>query len=173
MHSSSSPSRVRLQQLVAQLNTIQSGRPWIGQTYQGVWDGLPEASFFVRPLPQLHSVAELLSHLTLWRQETILKIKTGTGSKTCEDPENWRDNHFLRQKGWAVLRAEYDDSLDTIVALLSERDDSFLDQLYYDTDFKGRFPYSFVLEGMLHHDLYHLGQLGSVCRLLREGFPKA
>ena len=33
-----------------------------------------------------HSVAETLSHLTVWRNESLLKISTGEGSITDNDP---------------------------------------------------------------------------------------
>ncbi|WP_255420549.1 hypothetical protein [Aquimarina sp. AD10] len=39
---------------------------------------------------------------------------------------------------------------------------------YYDTDFKGNYEYSFLLNGMLHHDIYHLGQLGLIIKYLKQ-----
>jgi hypothetical protein len=52
--------------------------------------------------------------------------------------------------------------------LLQSKDDQFLDEHYYDIDFKGTYPYSFAIEGMLHHDIYHLGQMGLVIKLIKE-----
>jgi len=45
---------------------------------------------------------------------------------------------------------------------------NFLTEEYYDTDFKGNYQYLFVIEGMIHHDIYHLGQIGIVIKLLKE-----
>ena len=110
---------------------------------------------------------KFLSHLTLWRTETILKIKTGEGSKTDECEENWLPLQKLKKKGWEKIKSDYDQSLSDIIELLEEREDSFLDELYFDTDFKDHYPYRFVINGMLHHDLYHLGQLGIIIKYLK------
>jgi len=60
-----------------QLNEVQEGKIWIGENFKKKLDTISEDEAFTRPIPTLHSVAELISHLTVWRKETILKIKTG------------------------------------------------------------------------------------------------
>jgi hypothetical protein len=52
--------------------------------------------------------------------------------------------------------------------LLRTKVDDFLLEKYYDTDFKGYYPYKFVVHGMLHHDVYHLGQLGLIIKFLKR-----
>lgn len=156
-----------IQHLIAQYKEVQTGYLWMGGTYAKRLSEIAEEDFFVRPRPALHSIAEIISHLTLWRQETILKIETGQGSKTDQCEENWLPNEKLKPLGWTHLQKEYDSSLERIIELLSDKDDSFLDEEYYDTDFKGHYPYSFVLNGMLHHDLYHLGQIGIIIKYLK------
>ncbi len=71
--------------------------------------------FFTRPIKDLHSIAEIISHLTLWRMETILKIRTGTGSKTEDCEENWLTNDKLEPLGWRYLKLEYDKSLTELI----------------------------------------------------------
>ena len=72
-------------------------------------------------------------------------------------------------KGWARIKSDYDSSLSELIELLKRKDDVFLNDKYYDTDFKGEYEYSFLLNGMLHHDIYHLGQLGIIIKFLNEG----
>ena len=127
-----------------------------------------ESYYFVKPLPEMHSVAEMIAHMTLWRSEAILKIQTGQGSKTDDCPENWPANEALKQKGWSAVWGQYEKSLENLVIELEKKDDRFLDELYYDTDFKGKFPYRFAIEGILHHDLYHLGQIALVMKLVKS-----
>lgn len=66
---------------------------------------------FIRPLPDLHSVAEITSHLTFWRNEALIKIKIGAGTKTDDCEENWLPNRVLEEKGWKTILNEYDQSL--------------------------------------------------------------
>lgn len=160
--------KTNLNSLIFQLKETKSGKPWIGSSFDKKLSTLNNEEFFRRPLQNLHSVAELISHLTIWRKETVLKIKTGEGSITDKDPLNWQDLENLKIVGRKKLMEDFDQSLDDIIELLQDKNDDFLDQCYYDTDFKDTYPYSFVLLGMLHHDLYHLGQIGIIVKFLND-----
>ncbi len=152
--------------IIQQYKDVQNGTLWIGSTIGSKLNQIDEQMVFTRPLESLHSIAEIISHLTLWRKETILKIQTGKGSKTDDCAENWLPNDQLEPKGWHRIKSEYDDTLIALIALLDSKDDAFLEEKYYDTDFKGHYPYRFIIDGMLHHDLYHLGQLGIIIKHL-------
>ncbi|WP_422862066.1 DinB family protein [Flagellimonas sp. W118] len=160
--------RYLIENIIKQYQDVQNSKLWIGSTFTSKLNQVDESLVFTRPIEGLHSIAEIISHLTLWRKETILKIQTGQGSKTDDCEENWLSNDKLKPLGWQHLKSEYDKSLTELIDLLKSKDDQFLNELYYDTDFKGDYPYSFVLYGMLHHDLYHLGQLGIIIKYLRE-----
>lgn len=160
--------RYLIENIIQQYQDVQNSKLWIGSTFTSKLNQVDESLVFTRPIEGLHSIAEIISHLTLWRKETILKIQTGQGSKTDDCEENWLSNDKLKPLGWQHLKSEYDKSLTELIDLLKSKDDKFLNQLYYDTDFKGDYPYSFVLYGMLHHDLYHLGQLGIIIKYLKE-----
>ncbi len=155
-----------IQHIIQQLEEIQNGYLWIGSNYERKLKQVSNEDFFKRPLENLLSVAEILSHLTLWREETILKINTGKGSKTDQCEENWLPNDQLRLKGIETIISEYNNSLKEIVRLLHTKDDSFLDLEYYDTDFKGNYTFRWLLQGMIQHDVYHLGQIGIVIKFL-------
>ncbi len=157
-----------IENIIQQLKEIQNGKLWIGSTFDSKLNQVNENAFFLRPIENLHSVAEIISHLTLWRKETILKIHTGKGSKTDDCEENWLTNDKLKIIGWKSIKSQYDNSLLELIELLREKDDKFLSEQYYDTDFKGYYKYRFVINGMLHHDIYHLGQLGIIINYLKE-----
>ncbi len=159
---------VLIQHIIEQLKEIQEGKPWIGSTYKSKLEGIDSDLVFERPHPDLHSVADIISHMNLWRREAILKIETGKGSKTDACEENWLPENKLKAIGWTALKSEYDATLNRIISLLEEKEDSFLEVEYYDTDFKAMYPYSFLLKGMLHHDIYHLGQLGIIIKRLKS-----
>ena len=158
-----------LKNIIKQLKDFEKGKIWIGTNYNEKLNSISEKDVFIRPFPNLHSISEIISHLTVWRNETILKIKTGEGSITDDCEENWLTNDKLIEKGWNKIISEYKDSLSELIEILETKDDSFLNEKYFDTDFKDYFEYQFVVYGMLHHDIYHLGQLGIIIKLLKEG----
>lgn len=160
--------KIRITEIIQQLEEVQSGKLWIGSNFDVKLKSIEEDSAFLRPINSLHSVAEIIAHLTLWRKETILKVQTGQGSKTDDCEENWLTNDQLKLMTWKVIKSNYDHTLSELIELLKLKDDDFLKELYYDTDFKGHYPYRFVINGMLHHDIYHLGQLGIIVKHLKE-----
>ena len=166
-----SASNTLVNNLTLQFQTIQNGKNWVGSSYTGMLGKVAEDRYFESPAEGLHSVAALFSHMNLWRQEAIIKIKTGRGEKTDDCPENWLDLESLKTKGWSVIKAEHDQSIAELIGLLKQRDDAFLLQEYYDPDFKGNYTYSWLLNGLLHHDIYHLGQLGITVKFLIKSTP--
>ena len=157
--------RILIDDLIVQLIQIQRGKNWIGINFQQQLKSLTEKEFYHQE-NSMHSIAEIISHLITWRKETIIKIKTGKGSITDDHPSNWQSNEALKSIGKYQLLRNYEESLAALVALLKSKNDSFLDESYFDTDFKGYYPYSFVVKGMIHHDLYHLGQIGLIIKLM-------
>ena len=160
--------RSLIEHIIEQYQKVQNGKLWIGSTFTSKLSQVDESTVFERPIEGLHSIAEIISHLTLWRKETILKIETGKGSKTDDCEENWLTNDKLKLIGWQNIKSEYDKTLTDLIDLLKSKDDEFLNEEYYDTDFKGNYKYSFIINGMLHHDIYHLGQLGIIIKYLKE-----
>jgi len=157
--------RIRIDDLIVQLIQIQSGKNWIGVNFQQQLKSLTEEEFYHQE-NSMHSIAEIISHLITWRKETIIKMNTGKGSITEDHPSNWQSNDAIKSIGKYQLLRNYEESLAELVALLKRKNDAFLDETYFDTDFKGYYPYSFVVKGMIHHDLYHLGQIGLIIKLM-------
>ncbi|MFK7770982.1 MAG: DinB family protein [Saprospiraceae bacterium] len=159
--------QIVIEYIIKQLLDNQEGKVWVGSTYAKKLKNINEENAFIRPDSGLHSVAEIISHLTTWQKETILKVKTGKGKLTDDCEENWYSNERLKEKTWGKLLEEYQTSLLELIELLKTKDDSFLEEEYYDPDFKGNYPYSFIINGMLHHNIYHLGQLGIIIKYLK------
>ncbi len=156
-----------IQNIIQQLEDVQQGKPWIGSTFVSKLNQVDENEYFKRPIEDLHSVAEIISHLTLWRSEAILKFKTGKGSKTDDCEENWLPNDKLKVIGWDKIKSSYDKTLSDLIALLRIKNDDFLSKQYFDTDFKGYYTYNWLLSGMIQHDVYHLGQIGIIIKYLK------
>ena len=141
--------KVLIDNIIRQLEDVQSGSLWMGESFEKKIGVISEEKVFIRPLPGLHSVAELIAHLTVWRQETILKVKTGKGSLTDDSEQNWRSNEALKTVGWQKIKTSYQNSLNELIELLKDKEDSFLAEEYFDNDFNGNYNYLFVIEGML------------------------
>ena len=160
------PMQPELKTIISQLKDIQNGKLWMGANFSSRLEKITDKEAFIQPVKNMHSVAELLSHLTAWRKDAILKIRTGAGKLTENQKENWPPAEELVQLGWAKVKSDYEQSLHELLNVLETKDDSFLEETYHDTDYKSEYTYRFLVQGLLHHDIYHLGQLGITIKYL-------
>jgi len=159
--------KVLIENIIKQLQEIQEGKIWIGTSFNEKFSLISEAAAFKVVHKDTHTIAEIVTHLTIWRNESCLKIETTKGSLTDENGADWLDNSELKKLGWDKIKDDYEKSFKKLIILLQSKKDVFLKEQYYDTDYKDYFEYQFLINGMLHHDLYHLGQLGLLIKILK------
>ena len=157
---------ILIKEITRQFLNIHRGRNWFGQSFQVKLQDLDDALYFERPYPGIHSVAELIAHGTAWRKDAVRKIQTGKGTLTEASEEDWPEPDQLKKKGWDAIYQEYVESVDLFIQCLEDRNDEFLNEEYSDPEFNGNYPYGFTINGIVQHDLYHLGQLGLVAKML-------
>jgi hypothetical protein len=158
--------QVLIHNLIEQFSDVRRGKLWMGENFEAKLSRLSGDDPFTPFDPDTHCAAEIIAHLTAWRLDALLKIETGKGRLRDHEQENWPPMPLLREKGWAHILRDFDESLEALIGLLRQRDDTFLHQTYYDQDYGGEYPYAYLLYGLLHHDLYHLGQLGLILKKL-------
>jgi uncharacterized damage-inducible protein DinB len=147
--------------LTRQLSEAIDGEPWIDETFSKKLSSLSEEQAFTRPLPSVHSVAELVSHLLEWRISVLSILEGGTRTITMDSPANWKDNDTLRREGWDILKENFYKSQQDIITFLGQQNDDYLEQVD-----KEQHSYLYYSEGLIHHDMYHLGQIGLVIKML-------
>jgi hypothetical protein len=149
---------------VEELRSLIDGPLWIDENFNKKLDLITEDSAFVSPIPGYNSVAQILAHLTVWRLSTLSILQGGKRTLTMNSPENWPSNDELKQKGWVQLKKEFFKSQQKLVDLLKAKDDSFLDLPAAGTGD----PYGYYIRGLIHHDMYHLGQIGLVIKWTKD-----
>lgn len=147
--------------ITQQLQDIQDGENWLDENFKKKIEPISEKQAFTRPIPQMHSVAELISHLIEWRKESIRKLKGGKAKLSVESSENWRSNKELRKVGWNKLKSEFYKSQQELIQLIADKPDDYLDKEY-----RNQYKFRYLIDGLVHHDLYHLGQIGITIKFL-------
>ncbi len=153
--------QILINDLVRQLNEIQDGSLWFDQCFKEKIDQLSDDDAFSRPIPQVHSVAEHISHILAWRKECLLRFN-GQMTDLMNSPDDWKDNTALRNIGWTDLKQLFYESTVTLISAIKDQDDSFLNTTVSDTGYN----FHYLIEGIIQHDLYHLGQIGITIKLL-------
>lgn len=158
-------SRKIVENIIVQLGDIQNGKTWYGDNLENKIEPISETLAFERPIPGVHSVAELISHIWVWRMHAIKLLQGQKSNLNVESPENWRSNEELKKIGWKRLKADLGESQAELIAFLTDKDDTFLEN----NEYKPNHNFKYLIEGIVHHDLYHLGQIGITIKLLASG----
>jgi uncharacterized damage-inducible protein DinB len=158
-------SNVRIQSYMRQLQQLFEGGSWNNESFTEKLRAVDEQKAFKQPVPGKHSVAEIVWHCIYWRTVLIKRIQGDEEfrDKTC-DNQNFLPLQLLQQKGWSSLLAEFKQSQESLIDLLGTKGDDFLETEYHDGA-----DYDYAVEGIIHHDIYHLGQIGLVISLLNGG----
>jgi uncharacterized damage-inducible protein DinB len=149
---------------ITHLNQLYEKGAWFGDTYLEKLADVTEEEAFRQPAPGVHSIAELVSHVIYWRSPIIKKL---TGVKnyqaSVDNPENWLSPEQLKARGWKKLLKEFDDSQKKLTSLLKSAKPEFFKEEYSPGN-----SWQYVTEGIIQHDIYHLGQLGLVKKMIRR-----
>lgn len=156
-------AQILIKNIVRQLQEVQEGSLWFDQCFKDKIEGLAATEAFTRPLQQVHSVAEHISHLLEWRKECMIRFN-GLRTDLMNSPDDWKDNTELSKNGWIQLKNAFYDSQSDLIHLIESQDDSFLETPFLDTDYN----FHYLFEGIIHHDLYHLGQIEVTIKLLKN-----
>ncbi len=108
-----------------------------------------------------HSAAQLTAHITAWRNFALQKL-TGNNEYDITDnsSEDWPDAN-----NWSVVISDFQSCHKN---LLSAIDQFPADQ--WNNSVPGRnYSFIYLITGIIEHDYYHYGQIGSVLAALKNG----
>ena len=152
---------ILINNFIRQINELENGSLWFDQSLRDKLDTITDSVAFEKPLPSVHSVAEHVSHMLEWRKECILRFSGGK-NELMHSPEDWKDNSQLKIIGWPQLKQALFESSKSMIKLIEGKDDAYLDTRFQDTEY----TFKYLIEGIIHHDIYHLGQIGVVLKLI-------
>ena len=132
--------------------TFEKGA-WHGPTVKGTLESISPRDAFNR-LPQTHSIIELVAHMTVWRNYVTKKLKGDHAFKVTDalnfpQSTSWEETLIDLEKSQVELLAA--------IRLYAPADLSI--QVPWTTD---PFSYASILHGVVHHDLYHIGQINLI-----------
>ncbi len=160
-------SNALIRKLLQQFTDLYDGNNWTDRNFIKTINSMDEETAFRQPFPGKHSAAEILWHIIYWRKAVLHRIKGDFNFEgKTEKEQNFLSPELLRKKGWKKLGKELIDTQEDLVKFLITKTDDFL-EVENRPGHKNRTD----IEGLLHHDYYHLGQIGLVISIL-EGQSK-
>lgn len=142
-------------------NTL-SGEPWFGRAVYSILDVVDIKKVHIKPNDTEHSLIELLYHMITWADFTLKRIeKDMEHDLAAAESLDWRKidpKIHTWKKGLAEFKAIHK----KITTLLKKKEDEWLGEK---VDFR-KYNYRFLLNGLMQHNIYHLGQIAYLNKLL-------
>lgn len=150
------------QYIIKNLETTLSGQPWFGRGVYEVLGEIDESKAHTKPNENSHSLADLIWHMNTWAAFTLaaLENKSSEDIKTIEALD-WRTIEPAKHT-WKAGLAELKSTHERIIKLLKEKEDDFLSEIVPNRQYN----YRFMLNGLAQHNIYHLGQIAYIKKML-------
>ena len=151
-----------IKRYIHQLQQAYYGGNWLDEDMEKKLKLVNEENAWIKPMGYVHSIGEVVSHILEWRKELIERLEFGRHAKLVDDsPNNWIANEVLKKNGWSFLKNQLDESQHSLIALLEKKDDSYLS-----SSWSGNMTYEWLVAGLIEHDIYHLGQIGLIYKMI-------
>jgi uncharacterized damage-inducible protein DinB len=152
-----------IKSIIANLERVNTGQPWFGRSVYELLDEIDPAIVYKKPNENVHSLAELLYHMITWADFSLHRLKGDKEKDMAVFEElDWREidpTLHSWKKGIAEFKAIHAE----IIQLLNEKNDEFLKEM---VDYR-KYNFRFLLNGLIQHNIYHIGQVAYVKKLLK------
>ena len=149
-----------VEHLVDQHRRALEGEAWHGPALREVLRGVTAKRAAARPIPDAHSIWEIVLHIEAW--DRVVLSRLGGTPISLSDDEDWpavRDTSAAAWKKAVQSMESMHAKLNKAIAGITPKR---LDESYVPGE--KRFIFQ-LIHGVIHHELYHAGQIA----LLKKG----
>lgn len=142
--------------IIKELKRVYNGSPWLGNSIKSNLEGTDEKTAFKQALPNVNTIAGLVSHMIGWRL-LLLKRLEGDENYAVKQKQTFDTSNYGKEPLviWDNLILELENNQKQIITLLEQKEDPFLKEKVANKSF----TYKHLINGIIQHDIYHMGQI--------------
>jgi len=145
-----------------QLRRAFDGSAWHGPSLMELLAGVDAATAAAKPLPNVHSIWELVLHIAVWDRSAIVRLG-GVVSQPTGDL-NFPPVGTVTRSAWLEAVSEAKRSHNELVKIVGKLSDARLRERCPGK----RYDYYHLLHGVVQHELYHAGQIAILKKVQRH-----
>ena len=146
----------------AMLKSISHGPAWHGPSVLDALEGVSASQATQKPLAGAHSLWEILLHMNAW-QDYTLSVANGADGGELQGETDWPPVPAgPAEDEWEAAQRQFDGGGQEIRELIMHFDDAKM----HETVSGREFPMKVLLHGIVHHNLYHCGQIAVLRKAL-------
>jgi len=153
--------------LQTQLETILYRQPWYGTSIYSIIESLSFEAAYERPEHAAHNVAEILTHMLAWTEETISRMNGNQANQPVRG--DWTEVVTPDEKKWQQLIASFKLANVELTRLIANLPEDKWTQATNDSreTYTGYgATYEALVVGLMQHHVYHAGQISLLNRLI-------
>lgn len=163
------PTMPETKRIADQLQRAFTGPAWHGPSLMEALSDVTAAQAFAQPIPNAHSIWQLVLHIAAWMDAVRERIEDGPVREPADG--DWPEINDASEAGWQstlTLLAQRQQALLNVIANLT--DEQLKKRLGDAHDPPSASGYSayYNLHGAIQHNLYHAGQIVLLKKLLQE-----
>jgi uncharacterized damage-inducible protein DinB len=156
--------RDKVKLLTEKIEKVYNGNPWYGNSIKSVLNDIDPKIAFTKAARNVHTIAELVVHIIAWREFVISKIKSDNDFKITQKLSfDWKRIDRNEKTAWKSLLNALEKNQHEILTTLKKLDDDFLKLPVS----RRRYNVEFLIEGGIQHDIYHLGQISLLKKMIK------
>ena len=147
------------------IRTVLEGEPWFGQPVMTLLQNVNTDVVYKKPNENAHALIELLYHMLTWAEFTLKRLQKDEEKELkAFEKMDWRTidpAEHTWEKGLAQFKLAHDLIIDILES--KENDDWLSEKVDY-----REYNYRFLLHGIIQHDIYHIGQIAYLNKLVNH-----
>ena len=155
--------------LIDELHRAFDGDPWHGPSISRILAGITASDAQSRPGTEVHSIAEIVAHMTSWVDEVTRRVSGHPASDPLDG--DWPLPRAVDDTGWVAMQM----ALTNAMARLTEVVAGFPERRWDEIVGDSRDPalgtgmsYQQTVFGLVQHLAYHGGQISLLRKLARS-----
>ena len=144
-----------IEKIASSFSNVIHGQPWYSNSVSEVFTSLTLENINFK-MEGAHSIPEIIEHMIAWRKFAIEQINGNTDYKIkLDSARDWKVLEIVDQELFDALLLTYYLSQKTLIDLIQSQTDEWLLGISPNQ----KYSFGFLLEGVVQHDIYHLGQI--------------
>ncbi|HYW73134.1 MAG TPA: DinB family protein [Pyrinomonadaceae bacterium] len=148
--------------ILDQLQRAYEGTAWHGPSLKELLNGVTAEQAHARPLPNGHSIWELVHHIAVWEDVGRRRLQGDPAEVPISSPEDWPPADDTTDAAWTRSKESLERGHQLLVEAISQVPESRLDEPIM----AGKSTVYVTLHGVIQHDLYHAGQIAILKKAL-------
>ena len=158
-------SQVIVQRYIKMFRDAAEGKTWHGQSVLKTLENISAEEAATRPIAESHCIWDYLLHIINWREYAVRNILDDKPYVVdLNTDKDWTPISDYSEEAWKAALKLYKQSTEDLVKAMETMDDDRLDEAVPES----KYTFYTMLHGVIHHDIYHSGQIVLLKKMLKK-----